>query len=284
MILHLALALSMLAPPSSVPRQPSKAAAQKAFNDGEWETALDLYLELAKVPGAHPPHVLIGAHDSLRALHRAEPTETRHLCRALELAREVLRRDDLSVDDRAYWLGLEADDAQLAATSCEPTPNETSQPPPTEPPPEPSPSEQTPASETRDAAAAAPEGPAVAPAAEVKPRRSIARISSGSVLSAVGTGLLAGMVGALVRRRQADSEIASMTANVLAEQRSPTAAEEEAVDAANASFKRLGTTAWVLGSVGTVSLLTGLVVLLAPARAPSLARLRPKAGGLVYFF
>ncbi|MDC0721641.1 hypothetical protein [Nannocystis bainbridge] len=275
MLVHLVLALAMLAPP------PSKAAAQKAFNDGQWQTALELYLEIAETPGVHPPHALVGAHDSLRALHDAAPTEP-HLCRALELAREVLRRDDLSDSERAYWRELEADDAARAGATCTPA-TAPSEPVETEPP--------TPSSDDApDAAtpppAPIPEGPIAAPAVQgSEPRRpATARIVTGSLLSIAGAGLVGGMLGVLVRREHADEKIAGLTTILLAEDRRPTPAESDAIAAARASYKEDRTTACVLGILGGVSLLTGLALALAPARPSPLARLRADAAGIVYSF
>ncbi|MDC0720852.1 hypothetical protein [Nannocystis bainbridge] len=271
MLVHLLLAVSLLAPPSKG-SPPSKAAAQKAFNDGNWQAALDLYLALAEAPGVHPPNALVGAHDSLRALHDAAPSDA-HICRALALAREVLHRDDLSDDERAYWAELAADDAARAGAGCagEGSPSE--------------PIEVDEAPTTTPAQAQTPEGPVSALATRApEPRRPTARVVTGSLLSIVGASLVGGTIGVLVRRDRTDEKIAAITTTLLAENRGPTSAESEVASAARASFKEDRTTAWALGIIGSVSLLTGLTLALIPARPSSSARLRANAAGIVYSF
>lgn len=281
MTLHLALVLSMLAPPS-------EEAARAAFNAGELERALELYLERAEDPDVHPPDALAGAHDCLRALHR-ETQDVEHLCRALDLARAVRARDVFVDDDeRAFWAELEAKDAALAGDAC-PVP-----PLPAGTPEDPQPGTETPGEdgpaashgESEGAPKSKAEGPAPLPVLKDSPlpRRPRDRIIGGSVLTAVGVGLLGGMAGALASREQADATIAAITGNAIAEDREFTPAERAAVHEADRRYTRLDATWPALLAAGSVSLITGLAVMLAPNREPSRARVRASGAGLVYSF
>jgi hypothetical protein len=131
-----------------------------------------------------------------------------------------------------------------------------------------------------------PEGPA--PLTEMAdappPRRTVAKIAAGSALGAVGLALACGAFASLAGRRRAEVSIAELNATWAAEDRSPTARELELGAAANRRYERLGTTAWVLGIAGGVSLITGLAVALAPQRDASRARVRASGAGLVYSF
>ncbi|MFY0539367.1 hypothetical protein [Nannocystis pusilla] len=112
MFLRLLITFSLVAPPT-------EEAAQAAYSTGDFEAALQMYLELARAPDAHPPQALDGAHTTLRALHRKDP-KAGHLCRARDMARELLQRDDFaSEQERGAWTELEAEDtADLAGVSC----------------------------------------------------------------------------------------------------------------------------------------------------------------------
>lgn len=287
MYLRLTLALSMFAPPT-------EEAAQAAYNSGDLTRALEMYLELAEAPGAHPPQALDGAHASLRALHRKEQ-DVAYLCRARELARELLKRSTFASDhERAAWVELEAEDTgelhRLGAEcpadgSVDDEEN----------------AEKTPSVELT----ATPEGAVVVAEAplhnppEVKPegpprstpvpensppRRPVGRLVGGSFAAAVGVGLLGGMAGALVRRAQANDMIADLATHAAAEDRPPTSAELAEAASLNRLYERHGTIATVLGIAGSVSLITALAVFLAPPRAASRARVRAAGAGLVYSF
>ena len=281
MTLHLALVLSMLAPPS-------EEAARAAFNAGELERALELYLERAKDPDVHPPDALAGAHDCLRALHR-ETQDIEHLCRALDLARTVRARDVfVDNDERAFWAELEAQDAALAGDACpaSPLPDAT--------PKDPQSASQAPGEDGsvtatlngEEAPKVKAEGPAPPPVLKdsPRPRRPQGRIIGGSVLTAVGVGLLGGMAGALANRERADVMIATITANAIAEDREFTPAERVDVHEADRRFTRLDATWPALLAAGSVSLITGLAVMLAPKRQASRIQARASGAGLVYSF
>ncbi|PCC68216.1 hypothetical protein SAMN02745121_08621 [Nannocystis exedens] len=283
MTLHLALVLSMLAPPS-------EEAARAAFNAGELERALELYLERAKDPDVHPPDALAGAHDCLRALHR-ETQDIEHLCRALDLARTVRARDVFVDDDeRAFWAELEAQDAALAGDACPASPLPDATPEDSQSGTKASGEDVSVTAAIDGESVAAPEnkteGPAPLPVLKdsPRPRRPQGRLIGGSVLSAVGVGLLGGMAGALANRERADATIATITANAIAEDRDFTPAERAAVHEADRRYTRLDATWPALLAAGSVSLITGLAVMLAPNRQASRIRARAGGAGLVYSF
>jgi hypothetical protein len=125
MLTRLTLALTMLAPPS-------QEAADAAFNAGDFQKALDLFLERAADSSVHRPDALHGAHDSLIALHGATG-EGEHLCRALALTRELLANGPFAdTEERAAWTEIEARDVDrierarvTCATTMDTTPAET---------------------------------------------------------------------------------------------------------------------------------------------------------------
>jgi hypothetical protein len=264
-------------------------AARAAFNPGELERALALYRERAGAPGVHPPDALAGAHDSLRALHRREPDNIAHVCAALDLARAVLARDDLKDgDERAFWAELEAQDAVLAGGACPASSVEGAQ---ANEVPQTDEALEAPVADTGEGqrpptAEVKPEGPAPLPGAKDSRllRRPRARVVTGSCLTALGVGLLGGMAGALAGRARGDAMIASITTNALAEDRDFTPAERAAAHEANERYVRLDATWPALLTVGSVSLITGLAVILAPTRGDSRARVRVAGQGLVYSF
>jgi hypothetical protein len=117
-------ALLLFAAPST------EQVAQERFNAGDYEGALDHYLAWAKEPGVHVQDALWGAHESLHGLHK-KTGEPDPLCRAHQLAQEVLARDDFQNEsERAAWRELGDTDARdLEAASrragrpiCEPPP------------------------------------------------------------------------------------------------------------------------------------------------------------------
>ncbi|MCY0994809.1 hypothetical protein OV203_47220 [Nannocystis sp. ILAH1] len=114
MLTRLTLALTMLA-------RPSQEAADAAFNAGDFRKALDLFRELAADPSVHRPDALHGAHASLIALHGATG-DSEHLCRALELTRELLVSGPFAdAEERAAWTEIEARDvdrAKRAGVTC----------------------------------------------------------------------------------------------------------------------------------------------------------------------
>jgi hypothetical protein len=131
-----------------------------------------------------------------------------------------------------------------------------------------------------------PEGPAPQSASKDSPppRRPRERVIAGSALAAIGTGLGAGALAGLVGHLRAKATIAEINATLVAEDRAPTTEEIELGIDANHRYKRLGTVALTLAIVGSVSLITGLAVALAPERATSRARIRASGAGLVYSF
>lgn len=267
MLLHLVLALTMLAPPN-------EAAADAAFNAGDYDSALELYLERAADPAAHRPDAYHGAHDSLLALHD-KTRDPAYLCRARELALDLLTRGPFAdAGERTSWEEIAAKDAariEASGAACsarrEPGPSAASEPPASAP-------------------TVAPEGPAPAPAPhDARPlRRPVARIVGGASLLGVGAGLVAGTGACFLGRARANAEIVALDQQIVAAMREPTEMELAAVGAADRRYVRLTSTAAVLGIAAGVSLITGVALLAAPPRARSRARARVRPGGLVYFF
>ncbi|MCY0992233.1 hypothetical protein OV203_34165 [Nannocystis sp. ILAH1] len=289
MLLRLVLVSTMLPPP------PSEAEAVAAFNEGKLELALKLHRERAAAPGVHAPAALYGVHDSLRALYRTTG-DVAHLCEALDVASGLLARGGFASEkERASWVELEATDAALvgkvgakcASPPSEPTP--TSEPPPSEPTPTSEPTPMTGPTRTTGRRA---EGPAPQPgskdstpepgAKDRPPWRPRGRVIAASVLGGVGVSLLGGMAGALVRRDQAEAELAAIVDG--AQGREYTAAERAAAHDADDRYVRLHATWPALLAVGCVSVITSVAVLLAPSRAGSRARARAGGTGFVYSF
>lgn len=273
MFLRLLITFSLVAPPT-------EEAAQAAYGAGDFEAALQMYLELAQAPGAHPPQALDGAHTTLRALHRKDP-KAGHLCRARDMARELLQRDDFaSEQERGAWTELEAEDtADLAGISCPAAAaDDAGKPTPSTQPAAPA-LEETSHSE----ASAQAEGPAPPPVpTDSPPWRPRGRIAAASALGAVGLGLLGWMAGALVGRARANDVIATITTEATG--REFTSGEVAAVEDANDRYRRLDGTAMAVGIAGGVILLTSFSVLFVPPRAASRARVRASGAGVVYAF
>ncbi|MDC0716229.1 hypothetical protein [Nannocystis bainbridge] len=287
MFLHLVLVSTMLAPP------PSEAEAVAAFNDGNLELALKLHRERAAAPGVHAPAALYGVHDSLRALYRTTENVA-HLCEALAVASGLLARGGFASEkERAAWVELEAADAALvrkAGVQCPTPPSEASEPTPTRepraegPPPVPGAKDSPTSPGTKDSppAPGAKDSPPAPGAKDSPPWRPRGRVIAASVLGAVGVGLLGGMAGALVRREQAESELAAIAS--AGQGREYTVAERAAAHDADDRYIRLHATWPALLIVGCVSLITSAAVLLAPTRAGSRARARASGAGFVYSF
>lgn len=267
MILRLLLTLSLAAPPT-------EDEADAAYAAGNLEAALQMYLQLAEAPGAHPPRALDGAHASLRALHRKDPRGG-HLCRARDLARELVKRDAFaSEQERGAWIEMEAEDERdLAGVSCPATVADAAKEP-----------AETNEGTKSEAAGARAEGPAPAPAAEPPQGRSVARLAVGGTLAGLAAPLAVGMAASLVGRRHAAEDLAAINARYTAEDRPPTEAELAAGVELNDRGRRLGATALALGLTAGASLVAGLAVMLARSRADSRARLRASGAGLVYSF
>lgn len=105
MLMYVTLSLALLA-------QPSQEVADAAYNAGEFRKAFDLFLELADDASVHRPDAIHGAHASLIALHE-ETGEAEHLCRALDLTRELLVSESFADDDElAVWVEIEAKDVE----------------------------------------------------------------------------------------------------------------------------------------------------------------------------
>lgn len=284
MFLRLLLTFSIAAPPT-------EEAAQAAYSAGDLEVALRMYLELAEAPGAHRPTALDGAHTTLRALHRKEP-KAGHLCRAHDMARELVQRDDFAnAQERGAWIEMEAEDAHdLADVTC---PAASSKP---TPPPQPEPLAKTPESSAPAPgpkvslhpaeSGARPERSALAPGPKASPYpwRPRGQIAAASALGVVGVGLLGWMGGALVGRARANDEIVRSTAAAAAVDREVTPAERDAVHEANDRYRRLDMTAKWVGLAGGVIFLTSFAVLFIPPRNSSHARLRASGAGIVYSF
>ncbi|WP_434422185.1 hypothetical protein [Nannocystis pusilla] len=276
MFLRCTLVLTMLAPPP-------EDAAVAAYNRGELDLALKLYRERAAAPGVHQPDALYGVHDALRALHSANNDLVR-LCEAHELARDLIARGGFASDDeRASWSRLEAEDAKLLSEAKAECPEQAPDP---EPPPASFKETTSAAEEVPRDSASKPEGPPPPPGSKdmSPPGRPIKRIAGGSVLVVVGAGLLGGMAGALVGASRADGTIEAITAKARAEERDFTSAEQAEAYRADRSHYRFAGAAIGLGAAGVVSLVTGLAVMLAPARAASRERVRAHGAGLVYSF
>ncbi|WAS96536.1 hypothetical protein [Nannocystis punicea] len=277
MILRLLLTLSLAAPAT-------EEAAEAAYSAGDLEAALKMYLELAEAPGAHPPRALDGAHTSLRAMHREDP-QGGHLCRARDMARELVRRDAFaSEQERGAWIEMQAEDERdLAGVSCPDAgvgATERKASPETE---------QAVLEESgervRSEPAARAEGPApLSVPKDSSPWRPRSRIAAASALGAVGLGLLGWMAGALAGRARANEVIATITADAMADGREFTLGERAAVHDANDRHRRLDGIAKTVGIAGGVILLTSLAVLLVPPRGASRARVRASGAGLVYSF
>lgn len=100
------LALLLFAAPTA------EQLAQERFNAGDYEGALDHYVAWAAEPGTHVQDALWGAHESLLGLHK-KTGDIDPLCRAYQLAQDVLGRDDFRDDnERDAWHELRATDAQ----------------------------------------------------------------------------------------------------------------------------------------------------------------------------
>ncbi|MFZ6182031.1 hypothetical protein ACOXH8_25085 [Nannocystis pusilla] len=266
----------MLAPPS-------EDAAVAAYNRGELDLALKLYRERAAAPGVHQPDALYGVHDALRALHSAN-NDLARLCEAHDLARDLIARGGFASDDeRASWVELEAEDARLLSEAKASCPEQAPGSEPSSASPE---GLSSAAEEMPDDGASKPEGPPPIPVLKdmSAPGRPTKRIAGGSTLVVVGAGLLGGMAGALVGASRADGTIEAITANARAEDRNFTSAEQAEAYRADRSHYRLAGAAIGLGAAGVVSLVTGLAVMLAPARAASRERVRARGAGLVYSF
>lgn len=270
MLTHVALALMMLAPPP-------EAAAQAAFNAGDYEKALDLYLERAADPEVHRPDAVYGAHDSLLALY-GQTGDPAHLCRALELTRELLARGSFAdADERGAWEEIEAQDVEViekAGVACA-----------TPPPPQP-PEEEQPEDELRPVTSSVEvEGPAPAPkvhdtrSAQVPRGRRIA----GAVVVGVGAGLVASTIGAVVVRRGVNEAMMALGERAKAENRALTTTERMDLKAQDARYVRLSHLAIATGVAAGVSVLTGLALMLAPPSRRHTA-LRVQAGGILYSF
>ncbi|WP_422887572.1 hypothetical protein [Nannocystis pusilla] len=276
MFLRCTLVLTMLAPPS-------EDAAVAAYNRGELDLALKLYRERAAAPGVHQPDALYGVHDALRALHSAN-NDLARLCEAHDLARDLIARGGFASDDeRASWVELEAEDARLLSEAKASCPEQAPGSEPSSASPE---GLSSAAEEMPDDGASKPEGPPPIPVLKdmSAPGRPTKRIAGGSTLVVVGAGLLGGMAGALVGASRADGTIEAITANARAEDRNFTSAEQAEAYRADRSHYRLAGAAIGLGAAGVVSLVTGLAVMLAPARAASRERVRARGAGLVYSF
>ena len=276
MFLRFALVLTMLAPPP-------EDAAVAAYNRGELDLALKLYRERAAAPGVHQPDALYGVHDALRALHSAN-NDLARLCEARDLARDLIARGGfVSDDERASWVELEAEDARLLSEAKASCPEQA--PGPGLSPAQPEEMSSV-AEEMPDDGASKPEGPPPLPVSKdmSTPGRPIKRIAGGSTLVVVGAGLLGGMAGALAGASRADGTIEAITANARAEDRDFTSAEQAEAYRADRSHYRFAGAAIGLGAAGVVSLVTGLAVMLAPARAGSRERVRARGAGLVYSF
>lgn len=278
MLLRIVLVSTMLAPP------PSEAEAVAAFNEGKLELALKLHRERAAAPGVHAPAALYGVHDSLRALYRTTGDDA-HLCEALEVASGLLARGGFASEkERVSWVELEATDAALVrkvGAKCAAPTIETPQT-----------TEPTPTIEPTPTTGPRAEGPAPQPGAKDSkpepgakdrpPWRPRGRVIAASVLGGVGLGLLGGMAGALVRRDQAEAELAAIVD--AAQGREYTAAERTAAHDVDNRYVRLHATWPALLAVGCVSVITSAAVLLAPTRAGSRARARAGGAGFVYSF
>ncbi|MFZ6181204.1 hypothetical protein [Nannocystis pusilla] len=285
MLLRLVLVSTMLAPP------PSEAEAVAAFNAGKLELALKLHRERAAAPGVHAPAALYGVHDSLRALYRTTG-DVAHLCEAHDVASGLLARGGFASEkERVSWVELEATDAALVAKvgakcptptsqptqATEPTPTSEPTPPTIEPTPTPGPRAEGPAPQP-GAKDSTPE-----PGAKDRPPwRPRGRVIAASVLGGVGLGLLGGMAGAIVRREQAEAELAAIVD--AAQGREYTVAERAAARDADNRYVRLDATWPALLTVACVSLITSAAVLFAPTRAGSRARARAGGAGFVYSF
>jgi hypothetical protein len=270
MLTHLVLALSMLAPPS-------EGAAQAAFNARDYEKALELYLERAADPGVHRPDATYGAHDSLIALH-GQTGDPAQLCRALELARELLAHGPFAdADERGSWEEIEArdvDEIKRAGITC-------SASPPQQPP-----VDERRAEEPQTAPpGAAIEGPMAAPAARDTSSSQVprGRKIAGAVVVGLGAGLAGGLIGALVVRRDVNDAMMALGERAMAEDRELTMAELADLEARDGRYVRLTHLAIATGIAAGVSVLTGLALMLAP-RARRLERLRVHGGGIVYSF
>lgn len=274
MLTRITLALTMLAPPS-------QKDADAAYNAGDYHKALEIYLDRAADPEAHRPEALHGAHDSLIALHD-DTSEAAYLCRALELARDLLASGPFAdEEERAAWIEIEARDVDRrdrAGITCA-APKDAPAAPPAE----------------DDARADAPqetspsvraEGPAPSPASSDatllgRPR---GRVIAGASLIAAGAGLAGGMAASLVERRRANAAILAVDRQATSEGRELSEAELAEARAADRKYQGLTIAAGVIGAAMVVSVVTGLALLAAPPRNTRHARLRVRPGTLAYSF
>lgn len=276
MLTRITLALTMLAPPS-------QKDADAAYNAGDYPRALEMYLERAEDPGVHRPEALHGAHDSLIALHD-ETTDAAYLCRALEMARELLADGQFAdADERAAWVELEAKDVDKRKSAGITCPTAAPEEAPAAPSPQNDARAEAPKETPPDVRA---EGPAPLPATRGatllgRPR---ARVIAGASLMAVGAGLAGGMTASLARRQRANAAILGIDRQATAEDRDLSEAELAAARDADRNYQRLTLAAAVLGAAMIVSTITGLALLAAPPSHTRHARLRAQPVGLVYSF
>lgn len=265
MLTHLTLVLTVTL------QAPSMQAAQDAFNDGDYASALETYRKLAQTPGAALPVVRAGEHDSLLELHRVTG-DAAHLCDARTLARDVLAGDLLRSDDeQRVWQARAADDAaKLAAASsvagrdvCAPD----------EPPP-PEVRERPPASAERTEPPRA-EGPAPSPPVRPSaPRRpTVRRVGTGLLIA--GSGLALGTGALLGARTAANATILALDRTASSEGRPLSPDEHDLAVRSDRRYVNLTGAAIAVGLVGGVSVLAGVVLWALPSHTRAVARWRP---------
>lgn len=255
-----------------------RAQAEARVEERAYAEAGKVYEKVAALPGVDRRKELLSAHTNFEAAYLTS-RETRHLCRALRIAEQVVREDGFENEEMGlFWRErIEEDLERLRADAVETKrPNcrfgETGEPRPPVPlladgdPPRVRlhlPEQLVPA---RDVVPPAPS------------RRYRAHTAAGAAFTGLGIGFLGLFAGALAVKADQVQAIHKQADLVQAQGRLPTPAEQAWVNDREADARQMQSLVIGVGVAGGTSLATGVILLATRKRLTRRTALRPYGG------
>jgi hypothetical protein len=255
-----------------------RARAEARAKDRAYAEAGGSYEKLAALPGVDRRKELLNAHTNFEAAYLTSQ-ETRHLCRALRIAEQVVREDGFENEQMGlFWRErveedlerLRVDAVKTKRPNCRfATTGESRPPVPLLADGDPPQVRINVPEQTELARDIAPPVPS---------RRFRAQTAAGAAFTGLGIGFLGLFAGALAVKADQVQAIHKQADLVQAQGRLPTPAEQAWVDDREADARQMHSLVIGVGVAGGASLATGVILLATRKRLSRRAALRPFGG------